>query len=1020
MRENIYYKNVMRTIKGSLGRYLAILLIVALGVGFFAGVKNTRPSMLATCDRYVKNQELYDYRLISTWGFTWDDVHSIAQEEAVAAANGAVTADFFSEDAQGNSVILRAHSITKDVNQLDLVSGRMPQSPRECVVDEHFFKESDIGSTIRITDENDKETKDALKRDSYVISGIVRSPYYLMKTERGVTSLGDGRVDAFIYLMRGTFTSEYFTEILITCKQQGFIYSQEYNDHIKAVESEIKAAAEKRGDIRYDEVVADAQNEIDKGQRQIEDGKTNLKDGKKQLADGKKELASQKADAEKQLNQAKQQLDSSNRQLEAGKRQLQQQKAKLQEQKKAAQSGLTQAEQGLKQLEQIPAENRTPEMDAQINALKKQKNELRSAIGQLDGGLQNIAAQEAKLASSEKQLKAGEKAYQENKKQAKQAINAGEQQLKDSEKALAEGEQTLKESEKDLEKARKDLKKIKRPELYIQTREDNTGYTSFESNSQIVDGIAKVFPLFFFLIAALVCSTTMTRMIEEERTQIGTFRAIGYTNGRIMGKYMIYSGSAAIIGCLAGFFAGSKFLPMAIWVAYGMLFGFAPLDFYFHWPLLLISIAVALLCSAGTTYLACRGQLRCMPAEILRPKAPKAGKRIILERIGFLWSRMKFLHKVSTRNIFRYKKRMLMMLVGIGGCTALVLTGFGILDSIAGVAGHQYSQVETYDMMVVFSEEQSEKDRAEFERVYGNDLENMAMLQQTAVTVAKGGTSKTCDLMITDDHNMKNAVQFHSVQHGSGEGEIVPYPDKGEAVVNHKMAEMLHADVGDTITVTYDDTKEAQLKVSGIYRNYVSNYIYISAETFEQLYDETYKPSSAFVTCRDGVDQHEFAEQLNDFGDVAGISLNQDVQKHVEDMMISLNYIVVLVIGCAGALAFIVLFNLGNINITEREREIATIKVLGFYPRETGSYVFRENFVLVVLGIIVGLPAGAALHRFVMSQIVVDMVTFNQVIELKSYGFSVVIVLLFSCIVDLIMRRKLKRINMAEALKSIE
>mgnify|MGYP002563538125 CR=1 FL=1 len=393
----------------------------------------------------------------------------------------------------------------------------------------------------------------------------------------------------------------------------------------------------------------------------------------------------------------------------------------------------------------------------------------------------------------------------------------------------------------------------------------------------------------------------------------------------------------------------------------------------------------------------------------------KAGKRILLERIGVLWKRMKFLHKVSARNIFRYKKRMIMMILGIGGCTALVLAGFGIYDSVGGIAQHQYSQIEKYDMAAAFSKTLDEEEQAKIESQYGDQISNMAVLQQSSVDAEGGGVNKSCNLMISDDSRITKAVSFRTK-----DGRKIAYPKTGEAVINNKLAEMLSLKKGDQLTVKYDDTKSVQLTVSGIYWNYVSNYIYINGQTYEDDFGKTYDPTAAFLTAAKGTGVYKLSENLNKYDDIIAISINKDIEKRVSDMMVSLNYIVILVIGCAGALAFIVLFNLGNINLTERVREIATIEVLGFYPREMGSYVFRENFILVLIGIVAGLPTGYVLHKFIMSRIVVDAVSFNEIIEPASYVFTVLTVIGFSVIVDLILRRKMRRINMAEALKSIE
>ncbi len=995
MAGNVYFKNIRRTITGSFGRYIAILAIIALGVGFFVGVKDTKASMMETCNNYVSKFKLFDYRLISTYGFTEDEIAEVNNLEEVEIAEGSITADFFSVDKDGDSITLRAHAVSDKINKVDLQKGRMPENSNECVVDDYFYSADDIGRTIAVTDENDKDTKETLTHDAYKIVGIAKSPYYLTKNTRGTTSLGDGQIDAFIYVPEEGLSSEYFTEMFVVCKDQGFIFSDEYEANMEAAEEPVTETAEYEAKVRYDELIAEAEAEI--------------ADGQKELDDGRATLNRERASAYAELSDAKKQLDDKSAELSDGKKELKSQKKALKDKRPEAEEGLAAAEEGLQQAQAgLKAAKQNPytppetitELEGQVTGLQAAVKQAKTGLAQIDAGLETIAEKEKELVSGEKQLQDGYEEYRDG--------------LAEAEREFANAEAELADGEKELEDAREELAELKAPEIIVQTREDNLGFGSFESNADIVDSIAKVFPVFFFLIAALVCSTTMSRMIEEERTQIGALRALGYTSGKIMLKYMIYSGSAAVIGCLIGFFAGSKYFPLAIWIAYGMMFGFAPLEFYFSWQLAIVSLAVSLLCSTGTTYFACRGQLKDMPAEILRPRAPKAGKRIVLERIGFIWNHLKFLHKVSARNVLRYKKRMFMMMAGIGGCAALVLAGFGIDDSVAGIGDHQYDRIQVYDMLVAFDEEVESEKRADFEKEYDGDLKNLAVLQQTSVTLSTEKAAKSCNLMITDDSNINKAISFHKDE------KTVPYPKVDKAMLSNKMADMLGVQEGDMIDVEYDDTKCVTLTVSGIYRNYVDNYMFISAETYENTFHKEYEPSMMYVTFKKDRDVHKLAEQVNDFDGVIAVSLNEDAKENIDVMMESLNYIVILVILCAGALAFIVLFNLSNINITERVREIATIEVLGFYPRETGAYVFRENFILVLMGIAVGLPMGYVLHKFIMTKISVDYVSFNEVIEPTSYLYAIIAVLCFTFIVDIIMRRKLRKINMAEALKSVE
>jgi len=995
MAKSVYSKNIRRTIFGSFGRYIAILAIIALGVGFFTGVKNTKACMMETCNKYVTDHNMYDYRLVSTYGFEEKDVEALAAVDQVECAEGSITVDFYSVNNDGDSVVMRAHSLPEKINTVDLIEGRMPRSSDECIADDQRYGASDIGKTIKITDENNEETKDSFEYEEYMIVGIAKSPYYLTKGERGTTALGRGSVSAFVYVPAESLTSEYYTELFVKCKAQGFIFSDEYYANMERAEAPVTAAAETKAQERYDEIVGEAGDE--------------LEEGRKELEDGRNKLESEKAKANAQLKDAKRTLDEKKSELADGKAQLAEKKAEMIEQRETAVSGLAQAQAGLTQtqssLDAAKQDPNTPaevimSLEAQIVQLQAAVTQTEAGIDQIDTGLAEIAKQEKQIKNGESQISDGYDEYYDSRAKAKSEFDKAEAELADGEAELAEAEEEI----NDLEK----------PEIYVYDREDNLGFGSFESNSDIVDSIAKVFPVFFFLIAALVCSTTMSRMIEEERTQIGALRAIGYTSGRIMLKYMIYSGSAALIGCVLGFLLGSKFFPMALWFAYGMMFGFAPLEYYFSLPLALISLAVALLCSIGTTYLACRGQLKNMPAEILRPRAPKAGKRVLLERVGFIWNRLKFLHKVTIRNIFRYKKRMIMMIVGIGGCTALVTAGFGIDDSIAGIGDHQYLGIQKYDVTVVFSEEVDEEQRETFETDFADEIESSALVQMTSVTLSSDKATKPANLVVTDDANITRAINFRL------EDKKVTYPEEGEAVLNNKMAEMLGVKIGDSFEIEYDDSERVTVTLSGIYTNYVGNYIYINDDTYNNIMEKDYEPSMMYVMVKEGIEPSVAAESFTGYEDIIAISVTEDQRAGVDDMMASLDYVIALVIACAGALAFIVLFNLSNINITEREREIATIEVLGFYPRELGSYVFRENFILVIMGIIAGLPTGYALHKFIMARIIVDDVSFNRIIEPASYLYTVITVICFALIVDIIMRRKLRKIKMAEALKSIE
>lgn len=527
--------------------------------------------------------------------------------------------------------------------------------------------------------------------------------------------------------------------------------------------------------------------------------------------------------------------------------------------------------------------------------------------------------------------------------------------------------------------------------------------------------IANVFPVFFFLVAALICMTTMNRMVEEQRTQIGVMKALGYGNGAIMGKYLFYAGSAAAVGALAGSLGGTWLFPRVIWMGYGIMYSMGDIEYYFDVPMALFSLAAALLCSMGAAYVSCRHELLGVPASLIRPKAPKSGKRIFLETIPSVWGRLKFLHKVSIRNIVRYKKRFFMMILGISGCTALLLTGFGVRDSVTNVADMQYDEVQIYDIGITFSDEEKADAKILEERM-GDALERTAFLYEESVDLDFGGKTKSVYLQVPENvEEMGAFLDLHTP-----DGEKIPYPSRTEAVLTAKLADSMGIRIGDTISFRDNDMNRFTVKVSGFCENFIYNYIYISKETYADQFGAPPKYKSAYTVVREGVDVHEAAAALADMDPVLAVSVTADMRERIATMMKSMDYIVFLIIACAGSLAFIVLYNLTNINITERIREIATIKVLGFYAKETADYVFRENLVLTGLGAIAGLGLGKWLHWFVMYNINIDLISFKTAIAPVSFVLSLVLTFVFAMLVNGVMYFKLEKINMAEALKSIE
>ncbi len=1045
-----FHKNIFRTITKSLGRFMAIFSIIALGVGFFAGLKASKPDMIKTGKKYVEDQVLFDYRLISTWGFTPEEIEKIQESDSITVAEGAVWEDFLYRLEDGSDGCLKAMSVTEQVNRLSVIAGRMPEKSNECVLDANNFSEDVIGTEIIVSPENSKETKDSFTYDRYIVTGLVRTPVYLNK-ERGTTNIGSGKIDCFAFLNLEGFSYEYLKEVYVVSAASGEAFTDEYEENIETLSDQVEKDVKEKLQVRY-------QKEMDDAKAEIEDAKTKLsretKKAEKELSDAKKELE----EGEEALKEARQELEDGEAEIEANEQKLMEAEAALKDGEDRYQQGLSEYQSGYAQYETGAVqleENRgsyeqakaaKEQMEASFWGQLGEKAEealrqdetyrmLSESVASFEGNQAVLAETKARLDEakyqldvSEGQLSSARSEIRQGKnllEEAKVSLEDGRREIAKNQEKLTDGwkeyedgveelNQQILDAQEEIKEAEEELADVEEPELMVLDRNTNVGYASFEGDVSIVEGVAKIFPIFFFLIAALVCSTTMTRMVDDERTQIGTLRAIGYSQGAILSKYLIYSGSAAGLGAAVGYIIGTRLFPMAIWIAYNMLYGFADIIIVDNLWLFVISLGVSLICSMGTTYAACRMELTHAPAELIRPKSPSAGKRIFLEKITCLWKRLKFLHKVSARNVFRFKKRMIMMILGIAGCTSLVIAGFGVKDSVSNVVNNQYDKIFQYQISAIFSDAVTSEVQEELMEQYQEEIKNSAILMETSAEIPYEGGSKTASLLVSEGNDVKECVRFQL------NGDSVELCKKGEILIDKRLSQVLNAKIGDDITLKSGDKTIGPLKVAGIFENYTYYYAYMTAETYEEYFKEPFEPKSMYLVLEKDADVYEIGSFLGNRDDISNVSIIAEMRARVENAMESMNFVVALVIGCAAALAFIVLFNLGNINISERVREIATLKVLGFYSRETGAYVFRESMVLSVMGIVCGIPLGILLHRFVMVQLKVDMVTFEVYIRPLSFVYSVFAVLLFTVCVDLIMRRKINRIDMAESLKSIE
>lgn len=1018
------FKLCIREIKASFGRYMAIFAIIALGAGFFMGLRMSRPDFIETYDRYTQRFDFFNYRLVSTLGLTDDDLDLVRDMDFVTDAEGAKSADFMVRDGDDNLIII-AHSIPKRINKIDLIAGRMPEKPNECLADPEMYTEGDIGKTIKLSPDNGSATFDSFAYDSYTITGITESVSYI-NLERGSSTLGNGSVAGYIYIPEDGFALDCYTDIYLTLDISGYVYSDEYEENAEKYREPLESFMEERAKVRYDSIIdsatealSEAREEYEKGLAQYEPSKAKYDAARSEFDEGKAAAMAELDKAEAQLKQAEA--------IAGDKTAIQQKQDEIDKARAELDAGYIEYERGLNAYNlRYEAELRT--VNAQVDYYTAKVAEKQQEIADAEAELSSLNAQladasgpeavrlrneirrtELRINTSTTELQIAQSRLDEHltRKAEKEAELAPLKQQLDDAKAQ------LDDAKAQLDDAEKQIKNMNNADTYVLGRDTNIGYACFETDTRIVDSVANVFPLFFVLVAALVCLTTMTRMINDQRTQVGVLKALGYGPGAIMAKYLIYSGSATLFGCVFGIGIGVYVFPFIVWVGYGIIYNFSGLVFNVNWLLAAEITAANLAAMLLVTWLCCRSELKEVPAELIRPKAPEAGKRTLLERITFIWKRFSFMQKVSARNILRYKKRIYMMLLGIGGCTALILTAFGLNDTVKSVVDQQYGKVSLYDYELSLAYDMTDDEQALILDAWGDDAEKALFLYRGSADVSANGIIKTVTLSAAQD-GVDGFVDLHDGD------EKIPYPGKNEAVINYNLARTMELEVGDSITVTTADMRKLKLTVSGIFDNYISNHVFIGLDTCAEQWGETPEIKSALVCAPEGADIYSTAERIADADGVRSISISEDSRARIDNMMSSLKYVIGLIVLCAGLLAFIVLYNLTNINISERIREIATIKVLGFYRRETEQYVFRENLVLTGMGALFGLILGVALHAFVMDSIVFDMMYFAPRIKPLSYVISVVLTFVFALIVNLMLRRKIDNVDMAGALKSIE
>lgn len=1105
------FTEITRTIKGSLARFLAIAGIVALGCGFFAGLKMASPDMQEAAHTFYENQHLYDLRVISTLGLSEKDVSALASVEGVEAVMPSRTVDIMATLTSSQSTARVSSFRPGELNQPIVVEGRLPQGPYECVMSADPKKRADIslGQQIELPDTSNGVH---LKGGSYTVVGFVNAPTYPYVSNFGTTSLGNGIVQQFVYVTEDAFADDDpYTEVYVTV--QG---ATRYKSGSSAYQSAVDSVAERitqmnpsLASLRLQELKDDAQTQVDEARQKLEQSRQEaadklgdaqkklddaeaqisaqqqkLDDGQKQYDTGRQQLTASRYSAEQQFAQAEAQITASEGQIAQGTAELSAGEAQYQaglaafnagqatfaQQKSAFEAGrdaflaglaaqgitastLEEAQQQLSALglptSQVDALLAT---QAQISAaeaeLASQQQALAAAREELDQRTAQLHEAESQVAQARQDLAEARlatadqlSAAQDKLDASLSRLNAGQTALQNAEAQTNEGRQSLEEQRAEVEKqladgqakideAQKKIDELKEPDVYVLDRTKEIGVAAYQADSERINDIANVFPLMFFLVAALVSLTSMTRMVSEERTLIGVHKALGYSTVQIAAKYLLYALLASLLGAVIGIACLSQVLPGVIISAYGSIYtipnGGAP------YPIQLDSALLSGLSGIGITLLstmaAVLSSLKEEPSSLMLPKAPKAGSKILLERFEPLWSRLSFSWKVTIRNLVRYKRRLIMTLVGIAGCTALLLVAFGLRDSISDIIDNQWPAISHYDYIVGMtpdvSSEEADQINAELNQVGATNIHRITRENVLLESPTQKAGSLTRTTIMTSN-SLQDLTGLATLRNRLS-GQAIELREDS-VVITEKLAKRLGVGVGDTIQVYAQDRignasgEPSTLTITGVAENYVGSYLYVGPSAWHSLGIQDDATDGWYATLPENQTTRDaFGEKLINQAGVATVDdVNEAIHTYKESLAV-VNRVVAILIVAAALLAFIVLYNLTNINIEERIREIASLKVLGFTRHEVDAYVFREIALLAVFGALFGLVLGTYLEGFVVQTAEIDLVMFGRAIHAPSYWFAFGLTLVFSLLVYVAMRPKLKNIDMVESLKSVE
>ena len=999
-------KNTLRKIKHSFGRFITLILIIAIGSAFFAGVRETSSDMIKTMDEYYDATNLMDFRIISTMGLTNDDLEALKNLE-----NMQIVEENYTYETVIDGDATKIYGLTENINNVTLVSGSLPTSDNECLV---LAGSYNIGDTITI---EDSDYQDYLKNNTFKVVGTVNSSMYIYNN-LGMSTVSDGKLDNVIYINKDNFNMDYYTEIYLIAKnsQEETSYRDEYDEVIANLNTELEKLAPIQETKRYEQIKTEAMEEIYDAREEINnlkaeneakfnDALAELNNAQNQINAGYNEINKGFAELETQKNSVLNELNNEEATLDNSLATINSNLANLGITTNSIAESITELNNQITSITNLLAslDDTNPEY-VTYQAMLTNLNTLVSSLNSIQNGYTKINNARTQFDSTYNDTINTLNANKNNLDKEQETLNEG---FKEYNANYAEFQDEIAKGMQEIADAEAEIANLEKPEWYLFNREDNSGYTTFLESATKIDSIAAVFPLFFIAVAFLMCLNTMTRMIEEERTEIGIFTSLGISNFQIIFSYIFYVLIATIIGLLIGLSIGYTVVPHVLYNVYTQAYVIPGLKTYVNIPICISIIEVCVITMSLVTFIAVTAKFKNSPANLLRPASPKSGRKVLLEKINFLWKRISFSWKVTIRNLFRYKKRIIMTLIGISGCTALLLTGFGIKDSISEIVEIQYSEIETYDALAVLDNPVTEESSEINEFLSQNSISNPLYAYMETLTFAANNKNIDVYSLAFATNSIDKYFNLKDL-----DGNNLELNDEG-AIITEKIAKILNVNIGDTITLRDNNNEIYVIKISGISKNYINNYVYMNTNYYNLVFGDI-----SYNTIIANIGNKGDTLMASDY--FSNIQYTEDNMSMLQDIFDSMNNIVFLIIGFSSVLAITVLYNLTTINISERVREIATLKVLGFNDKEISMYVYRETIILTIFGIIIGLLLGIGLNAFVLTVAETDEIIFAKEIHYLSYILAIIIMIIFTIVVQIITNYILKKINMIDSLKSVE